>query len=203
MAEIKLEVGNNYYKNGKEVVIVKMGKIILDGREYEAVVYDNIGKQYDNIVIEKKSDFMADIVPICLNIGDRIIAVCMGKILATYSVVSLGKNTDAVETVEGVDDGGERATFSMKTKPNGLVENFYKPINLPQQAEFFYVSSKLENKLAVSKIINKCLSNIENIREKLSSYSIDYLNIDLNKLQILSKTFEGVKEDTDKIIKII
>ena len=202
MAEIKLKVGNNYYKNGKEVVIVKMGKIILDGREYEAVVYDNIGKQYDNIVIEKKSDFIADIVPVRLDIGDRIIAVCMGKSLATYSVVNLGKNTDAVETVEGVD-GGERATFSMKPKPNGLVENFGGPINFPQQTEFFYVSSKLENKLAVSKMINKCLSNIENIREKLSSYDIDYLNIDLNQLQILLTTFEGVKGDTDRIIKII
>ena len=85
MTEI-VNIGENFYKDGKEVTVVKLGKMFINNRVYKCVIYDYVDRKCGSTVVEKKSDFIASTVPTTLKNGDRILATCMGKILATYNV---------------------------------------------------------------------------------------------------------------------
>lgn len=197
MAEI-VNVGENFYKGGKEVTVVKLGKMVINNKEYECVVYDYVDRKCGSTVVEKKSDFIASTIPTTLRNGDRIVATCMCKILATYKVDGHG-----YETADAVDGHGTTIKFLMKIEPNGLVEPAAAYNNIPQQTEFLFVSRRLEKKLAVSTFVNSCLSKIGNIQKTLSSDKLDYEHIDTTELQNLTVSIDKVKKEVDKTLKFL
>ena len=197
MAEI-VNIGENFYKDGKEVTVVKLGKMVINSKEYECVVYDYVDRKYGSTVVEKRSDFIKTAFHTILRNGDRIVATCMGKILATYKVDGHG-----YETADAVSEGGGKMQFFVKIKPNGFVEPKVNVNNLPQRTEYLFVSSSLEKKLAVSKFINSCLSKIGNMQKTLSSDKLDYDKIDTTELQNLTLSLDKVKKEIDKTLKFL
>ena len=199
MAKMKLEVGDNFYKDGKEVTVVKIGNIIIEDKEYDGVVYEyQDGQQFGNTFIEKKFDFTSSVIPTTLRNGDRIVATCMGKILATYKVDGHG-----YETADAISESGDKMQFMMKIKPNGFVEPHYLVESLPKQTEFLLVTPKLEKKLVIRKFINSCLSKIGNIQKTISSDKIDYLHTDTTELQNLTLSVDNLKKEVDKTLKFL
>lgn len=199
MAEV-VNIGENFYKDGKEVTIIKLGKMVINNKEYECVVYvhDCVDEKYRNVVVEKRSDFIKSAIPATLRNGDRIVATCMGKILATYKVDGHG-----YETADAISEGGGKMQFFMKIKPNGFVEPKVNVNIFPQRTEYLFVSNRLEKKLAVSKFINSCSSKIGNIQKTLSSDKLDYDKIDITELQNLTLGIDRLKKEIDKTLKFL
>lgn len=197
MAEI-VNVGEIFYKDGKEVTVVRLGKMVINNKECECVVYDYVDRKCGSTVAEKKSDFIASIIPTTLRNGDRIIATCMGKILDTYKIDGHG-----YEIANAIDGHGTMMSFLLKIKPNGLVEPAAVYNNIPQKTEFIFVSQRLEKKLAVSKFVNSCLSKIGNIQKTLSSDKLDYEHMDTIELQSLTLSIDKVKKEVDKTLKFL
>ena len=197
MAEI-VNIGENFYKDGKEVTVVKLGKMVINSKEYECVVYDYFDSKYGSTVIEKKSDFIASTIPTILRNGDRIVATCMGKILSTYKV-----DGHVYEIADAIGKDGSKMQFFVKIKPNGFVEPRVNVSNMPQETEYLFVSSRLEKKLAVSKLINSCLSKIGNIQKTLSSDKLDYDKINVMEFQDMTVSLDKVKKEIDKTLKFL
>lgn len=197
MAEI-VNIGENFYKDGKEVTVVKLGKMFINNKEYECVIYDYVDRKCGSTVVEKKSDFIASTIPTILRNGDRIVATCMGKILGTYKVDGHG-----YEIADAISEDGGKMQFFVKIKPNGFVEPRVNVSNMPQETEYLFVSSRLEKKLAVSKLINSCLSKIGNIQKTLSSDKLDYDKIDVMEFQDLTVSLDKVKKEIDKTLKFL
>lgn len=197
MAKI-VNVGENFYKEGKEVTVVNVGKMVINDKECDAVVYDYVNKQYGNIVIEKKSDFIKSTIPTTLRNGDRIVATCMGKITATYKVYGHGH-----ETADAINEIGGKMQFFVDITPNGFVEPLVNESNIPQRTEYLFVSSGIEKKLVVSKFINSCLSKIGNIQKAISSDKLDYDKIDIAHLQKLTLSIDKMKREINKTIKFL
>lgn len=204
MAEI-VNIGENFYKDGKEVTVVKLGKMVINSKEYECVVYDYVDRKYGSTVVkygstvvEKKSDFIASTIPTILRNGDRIVATCMGKILSTYKVDGHG-----YEIADAIGKDGGKMQFFVKIKPNGFVEPRVNVSNMPQETKYLFVSSRLEKKLAVSKFINSCLSKIGNIQKTLSSDKLDYDKINVMEFQDLTVSLDKVKKEIDKTLKFL
>lgn len=194
MAEI-VNIGENFYKDGKEVTVVKLGKMVINNKEYECVVYDYVDRKCRSTVVEKKSDFIASTIPTTLRNGDIIVATCMGKILATYKVDGHG-----YEIADVVSGGGGKMKFFVKIKPNGFVEPKVKISDMPQGTEYLFVSSRLEKKLAINKVINSCLSKIGNIQKALSSDKLDYDKMDIMEFQDLTISLDKIKKEIYKIL---
>lgn len=197
MSEI-VNIGENFYKDGKEVTVVKLGKMVINNKEYECVIYDYVDRKCGSTVVEKKSDFIASTIPTILRNGDRIVATCMGKILSTYKVDGHG-----YEIADAIGKDGGKMQFFVKIKPNGFVEPRVNVSNMSQHTEYLFVSSRLEKKLAVSKVINSCLSKIGNIQKTLSSDKLDYDKIDITEFQDLTISIDKVKREIDKILKFV
>lgn len=197
MAEI-VNIGENFYKNGKEVTVVKMGKMVINNKEYECVVYDYVDRKYGSTVVEKRSDFIASTFHTILRNGDRIVATCMGKILATYKVDGHG-----YETADAITGNGGKKQFFVKIKPNGFVEPVAVYNDMPQGTEYLFVSNRLEKKLAVSKFINSCLSKVGNMQKTISSDKLDYDKMDITELQNLTLSLDKVKKEINKTLKFL
>lgn len=196
MAEI-VNIGENFYKDGKEVTVVKLGKMVINSKEYECVVYDYVDRKCGSTVVEKYSDFIASAIPTTLKNGDRIVATCMGKILSTYKVDGYG-----YEIADAIGKDGGKMQFFVKIKPNGFVEPKVNVSNIPQ-IEYLFVSSRLEKKLAVSKFINSCLSKIGNIKKTLSSDKLDYDKMDITEFQDLTISLDNVEKEINKTLKFL
>lgn len=197
MVEI-VNIGENFYKDGKEVTVVKLGKMVINSKEYECVVYDYVDRKCGSTVVEKKSDFIASTIPTILRNGDRIVATCMGKILSTYKVDGNG-----YEIADAIGKDVVKMQFFVKIKPNGFVEPRVNVSNMPQETEYLFVSSRLEKKLAISKFINSCLSKIGNIQKTLSSDKLDYDKIDITEFQDLTISLDKLKEEINKTLKFL
>lgn len=197
----EIEVGKSYYKDGQEVVVRKLCTIVDNHKFTDGVLYEYPNSKdplRSRNEVEKKSDFIASTIPTTLRNGDRIVATCMGKILATYKVDRHG-----YETADAISEGGGKMEFFVKIKPNGLVEPKVNVNNIPQRTEYLFVSSRLEKKLAISKLINSCLSKMGNIQKTLSSNKIDYDKIDIIDFQDLTISLDKLKEEINKTLKFL
>lgn len=198
MAEIK--VGENFYKNGEEVTITKFCKIVVDNKEYEGVVYNfTKNKGEENAIVENKSDFINSVIHTTLNIGDNIMAVCMGKILTVYKVSYLAG------CIASASDGSSKVQFLRRIRPNGMLDKHTCfEGDMPKGTEYYLVSSYIEKILTVKKLINSCLSKIGNIQKTLSSsIKIDYSNVDVNELKQFTLNLDNFKKDIYKTLKLL
>ena len=50
-----LHIGENFYKDGKEVTIVNLGKMVINNEKYDCVVYDYVDREYGSTVVERKT----------------------------------------------------------------------------------------------------------------------------------------------------
>lgn len=196
----EIEIGKSYYKDGQEVVVCKLCTIVNNHKFADGVLYEYSGKDpfRPHLEVEKKSDFITSTIPTTLRNGDRIVATCMGKILSTYKVDGHG-----YEIANAISEDGGKMQFFVKIKPNGFVEPKVNVSNMPQETEYLFVSSGLEKKLAVSKLINSCLSKIGNIQKTLSSDKLDYDKIDVMEFQDLTVSLDKVKKEIDKTLKFL
>ncbi len=196
-----IEVGKSYYKDGQEVVVRKLCTIVNNHKFTDGVLYEYTNSKdplRSRNEVEKKSDFIASTIPTTLRDGDRIVATCMGKILATYKVDQHGYGT-----ADAISEGGGKMQFFLKIKPNGFVEPKVNVRNMPQRTEYLFVSSRLEKKLNISKFINSCLSKIGNIQKTLSSDKLDYDKMDVKELQNLTLSVDKLKKEVDETLKFL
>ena len=120
------------------------------------------------------------------------------------SIVSSDNGTLKIkEIADAISEDGGKMQFFVKIKPNGFVEPKVNVSNMPQETEYLFVSSGLEKKLAVSKLINSCLSKIGNIKKTLSSDKLDYDKIDVMEFQDLTVSLDKVKKEIDKTLKFL
>lgn len=197
MTEI-VNIGENFYKDGKEVTVVNLGKMVINNEKYDCVVYDYVDRKYGSTVVEKMSDFIASTFHTSLKNGDRIIETRMGKIITTYKVYG-----QECETADAISEIGVKMQFFVKIKPNGFVEPKLNVSNMPQRTEYLFVSSRLDKKLSISNFINSCLSKIGNMRKTLSSDKLDYDKIDITEFQDLTISLDNVKRKMYKTIKFL
>lgn len=194
-----LHIGENFYKDGKEVTIVNLGKMVINNEKYDCVVYDYVDREYGSTVVEKMSDFTASAFHTNLKNGDRIVEICMGKIITTYKVYG-----QEYETAHAISEIGGKMQFFAKIKPNGFVEPKLNVSNASKRrTEYLFVSSRIEKKLSVNNFINSCLSKIGNIKKTLSSGKFDYDKIDIAEIQDLAINLDKVKREMYKTIKIL
>lgn len=196
----EIEVGQSFYKDGQEVVVCQLCTIVNNHKFTDGVLYECGSKDplRPHLKIEKKSDFMESTIPTSLRNGDRIIATYMGKILAVYKVD--GRRHGIVNAISG---SGGKIKFFAKIKPNGFVEPKVNVSNMPQLTEYLFVSSMLDKKLSVSKLINSCLSKIGNMKRLLSSDKLDYDKIDIAEIQKLTLSINKVKKEINKTLKFL
>lgn len=197
----EIEVGKNYYKFGQEVIVRKLCTIVNNNKFTDGVMYEYNSKNplIRRFEVEKKSDFISSTIPTTLRNGDRIVATCMGKILATYNVNGCGK-----EIADAISEDGGKALFFMKIKPNGFVNPIGELSNMPQGTEYLFVSSGLEKKLEASKIINSCLLKVGDMQSTLSSNKLLYYDkIDTTELKNIMISLDKVKKEIDKNIKFL
>lgn len=191
----KIKVGETYYKDGKEVVVIEIGEILLGKQHYNGVIFKN---EDGKIIIEKIQPFQESIIPTKLNVKDEVVATCMGKILATYTIQ---ETTDKLSM--GISIGGNKMNFYIKIYPNGFVKPSTQIDCLTRQTEYVFVSPQLKRKLTIMGQINSCLSKIGNIRSKLCSENIDYKNTDIGDMYSIDEDIQNLNIKISNKIKFL
>ena len=191
----KIKVGETYYKDGKEVVVIEIGEILLGKQHYNGVIFKN---DDGKIIIEKIQPFQESIIPTKLNVKDEVVATCMGKILATYTIQ---ETTDKLSM--GISIGGNKMNFYTKIYPNGFVKPSTQVDCLSKQMEYIFVSPQLKRKLAIGEQINSCLSKISNIRSRLSSKNIDYQNTNIEDIRNIDEDIQDLNVRISNKIKFL
>lgn len=206
----ELKIGKRYTYKNHVYEIVNLGRMKSDEDWVDAVGYKRVledgDEQYEKVdtttvYTRSRAMFEELFIPRNLEVGDRIIAMSMGKILRTYEVVQISEdNSVRYRFTEGPNYGEECFLVSFSDiEFNGRVfiknpDNNMSHINC---VEYYFVSYR------VMKIID-CKNKIDGIRSKLMNIHEAFGKVDIATFrndEILYKYYSEITKLIEQIQK--
>lgn len=180
LSGITIISGNSYIFNGIRVEVVGTGKMYAQNTDEwtESVIYTEqnpSGKVFRTV---SKSYFVQSVVPVSLAVGNRLVAVSMGKNVAVYKVTEVTYNYVAAENITT----GKKASFENEIAIDGKVDPVVKIDDDPQGTEYYFLTRELESRLRFNEAKEDSLNLLSSIKDMLSSSQIDYVKSDKSEL---------------------
>ena len=184
-----IKIDKHYYYKGNEYIVVGFCKVKKENGEWvDGVSYKKASEESGDIYIREKESFEYCFIPATLEVGDIIIAVSMGKIVAEYEVKSIdeesskatAKSPSDIELVvnTAVDSEG------VVTKEEGGV---------PYQADYYYQLADMKKRMINSTIIDKMVSELSNAATRVQDIPVSYPTFNLQEsLKSIHQTLDAI-----------
>lgn len=136
-----IQIDKHYYYKGNEYVVTGFCKVKTTSGEWvDGVSYKKASEESTEIYVRDKEAFEYYFIPTTLEVGDIIIAISMGKVVAEYEVTSIDSESSqaTAKSPSGIDLIVNTAVDSdaVVTKVEGGV---------PYTADYYYQLAMLKN----------------------------------------------------------
>ena len=153
-----IQIDKHYYYKGNEYVVTGFCKVKTTSGEWvDGVSYKKASEESTDIYVRDKEAFEYYFIPTTLEVGDIIIAVSMGKVVAEYEVTSIDSESSqaTAKSPSGIDLIVNAAVDSdaVVTKVKGGV---------PYTADYYYQLADMKKRMINSTIIDKMVSELSN-----------------------------------------
>lgn len=171
-----IQIDKHYYYKGNEYVVTGFCKVKTTSGEWvDGVSYKKASEESTEIYVRDKEAFEYYFIPTTLEVGDIIIAISMGKIVAEYEVTSIDSESSqaTAKSPSGIDLIVNTAVDSdaVVTKVEGGV---------PYQADYYYQLADMKKRMTNSTIIDKMVSalstaatRVQDIPASNTTYSLE------------------------------
>lgn len=171
-----IQIDKHYYYKGNEYVVTGFCKVKTPSGEWvDGVSYKKASEESTEIYVRDKEAFEYYFIPTTLEVGDIIIAVSMGKIVAEYEVTSIDSESSqaTAKSPSGIDLIVNTAVDSdaVVTKVEGGV---------PYTSDYYYQLANMKERMTNSTIIDKMVSalstavtRVQDIPASNTTYSLE------------------------------
>lgn len=171
-----IQIDKHYYYKGNEYVVTGFCKVKKENGEWvDGVSYKKASEESTEIYVRDKEAFEYYFIPTTLEVGDIIIAVSMGKVVAEYEVTSIDSESSqaTAKSPSGIDLIVNTAVDSdaVVTKVEGGV---------PYTADYYYQLDNMKERMINSIIIDKMVSalstaatRVQDIPASNTTYSLE------------------------------
>lgn len=171
-----IQIDKHYYYKGTEYVVTGFCKVKTTSGEWvDGVSYKKASEESTDIYVRDKEAFEYYFIPTTLEVGDIIIAVSMGKVVAEYEVTSIDSESSqaTAKSPSGIDLIVNTAVDSdaVVTKVEGGV---------PYTADYYYQLDNMKERMINSIIIDKMVSalstaatRVQDIPASNTTYSLE------------------------------
>lgn len=184
-----IQIDKHYYYKGNEYVVTGFCKVKTPSGEWvDGVSYKKAPEESTEIYVRDKEAFEYYFIPTTLEVGDIIIAVSMGKIVAEYEVTSIDSDSSqaTAKSPSGIDLIVNTAVDSdaVVTKVEGGV---------PYQADYYYQLADMKKRMINSTIIDKMVSELSNAATRVQDIPVSYPTFNLQEsLKSIQQTLDVI-----------
>lgn len=184
-----IQIDKHYYYKGNEYVVTGFCRVKTTSGEWvDGVSYKKASEESTDIYVRDKEAFEYYFIPTKLEVGDIIIAVSMGKIVAEYEVTSIDSESSqaTAKSPSGIDLIVNTAVDSdaVVTKVEGGV---------PYQADYYYQLADMKKRMINSTIIDKMVSELSNAATRVQDIPVSYPTFNLQEsLQSIHQTLDVI-----------
>ena len=184
-----IQIDKHYYYKGNEYVVTGFCKVKTTSGEWvDGVSYKKASEESTEIYVRDKEAFEHYFIPTTLEVGDIIIAVSMGKIVAEYEVTSIDSESSqaTAKSPSGIDLIVNTAVDSdaVVTKVEGGV---------PYQADYYYQLADMKKRMTNSTIIDKMVSELSNAATRVQDIPVSYPTFNLQEsLKSIHQTLDVI-----------
>ena len=184
-----IQIDKHYYYKGNEYVVTGFCRVKTTSGEWvDGVSYKKASEESTDIYVRDKEAFEYYFIPTTLEVGDIIIAVSMGKIVAEYEVTSIDSESSqaTAKSPSGIDLIVNTAVDSdaVVTKVEGGV---------PYQADYYYQLADMKKHMINSTIIDKMVSELSNAATRVQDIPVSYPTF------ILQESLKSIHQTLDVI----
>ena len=171
-----IQIDKHYYYKGTEYVVTGFCRVKTPSSEWvDGVSYKKASEESTEIYVRDKEAFEYYFIPTTLEVGDIIIAVSMGKVVAEYEVTRIDSESSQAtdKSPSGIDLIVNTAVDSdaVVTKVEGGV---------PYTADYYYQLANMRERMKNSTIIDKMVSalstaatRVQDIPASNTTYSLE------------------------------
>lgn len=184
-----IQIDKHYYYKGNEYVVTGFCKVKTPSGEWvDGVSYKKASEESTEIYVRDKEAFEYYFIPTTLEVGDIIIAVSMGKVVAEYEVTSIDSESSqaTAKSPSGIDLIVNTAVDSdaVVTKVEGGV---------PYQADYYYQLADMKKRMINSTIIDKMVSELSNAATRVQDIPVSYPTFNLQEsLKSIQQTLDVI-----------
>ena len=184
-----IQIDKHYYYKGNEYVVTGFCKVKTTSGEWvDGVSYKKASEESTEIYVRDKEAFVYYFIPTTLDVGDIIIAVSMGRIVAEYEVTSIDSESSqaTAKSPSGIDLIVNTAVDSdaVVTKVEGGV---------PYQADYYYQLADMKKRMINSTIIDKMVSELSNAATRVQDIPVSYPTFNLQEsLKSIQQTLDVI-----------
>jgi hypothetical protein len=184
-----IQIDKHYYYKGNEYVVTGFCKVKTTSGEWvDGVSYKKASEESTDIYVRDKEAFEYYFIPTTLEVGDIIIAVSMGKVVAEYEVTSIDSESSqaTAKSPSGIDLIVNTAVDSdaVVTKVEGGV---------PYQADYYYQLADMKKRMINSTIIDKMVSELSNAATRVQDIPVSYPTFNLQEsLKSIQQTLDVI-----------
>ena len=184
-----IQIDKHYYYKGNEYVVTGFCKVKTTSGEWvDGVSYKKASEESTDIYVRDKEAFEYYFIPTTLEVGDIIIAISMGKIVAEYEVTSIDSESSqaTAKSPSGIDLIVNTAVDSdaVVTKVEGGV---------PYQADYYYQLADMKKRMTNSTIIDKMVSELSNAATRVQDIPVSYPTFNLQEsLKSIHQTLDAI-----------
>lgn len=184
-----IQIDKHYYYKGNEYVVTGFCKVKTTSGEWvDGVSYKKASEESTEIYVIDKEAFEYYFIPTTLEVGDIIIAISMGKIVAEYEVTSIDSESSqaTAKSPSGIDLIVNTAVDSdaVVTKVEGGV---------PYQADYYYQLDDMKKRMINSIIIDKMVSALSNAATRVQDIPAS------NTTYSLEESLKSIQQTLDVI----
>lgn len=184
-----IQIDKHYYYKGTEYVVTGFCRVKTTSGEWvDGVSYKKASEESTDIYVRDKEAFEYYFIPTTLEVGDIIIAVSMGRVVAEYEVTSIDSESSqaTAKSPSGIDLIVNTAVDSdaVVTKVEGGV---------PYQADYYYQLADMKKRMINSTIIDKMVSELSNAATRVQDIPVSYPTFNLQEsLKSIHQTLDVI-----------
>lgn len=184
-----IQIDKHYYYKGNEYVVTGFCRVKTTSGEWvDGVSYKKASEESTEIYVRDKEAFEYYFIPTTLEVGDIIIAVSMGRIVAEYEVTSIDSESSqaTAKSPSGIDLIVNTAVDSdaVVTKVEGGV---------PYTADYYYQLADMKKRMINSTIIDKMVSELSNAATRVQDIPVSYPTFNLQEsLKSIHQTLDVI-----------
>ena len=184
-----IQIDKHYYYKGNEYVVTGFCRVKTPSGDWvDGVSYKKASEESTDIYVRDKEAFEYYFIPTTLEVGDIIIAVSMGRIVAEYEVTS-------------IDSESSQATAK---SPSGIVLIVNTAVDsdavvtkveggVPYQADYYYQLADMKKRMINSTIIDKMVSELSNAATRVQDIPVSYPTFTLQEsLKSIHQTLDVI-----------
>lgn len=184
-----IQIDKHYYYKGNEYVVTGFCRVkTLSGEWVDGVSYKKASEESTEIYVRDKEVFEYYFIPTTLEVGDIIIAISMGKVVAEYEVTSIDSESSqaTAKSPSGID-----LIVNTAVDSDAVVTKV--ECGVPYQADYYYQLADMKKRMINSTIIDKMVSELSNAATRVQDIPVYYPTFNLQEsLKSIHQTLDVI-----------